>query len=135
MTFQPGFQMLSLGARLISEVFLHGLFSQTHSLNDETSRQNEKTAIRPISVSRKSVSPKTKSPQLSAALSPWLHPSRSMRWGPWPLRDGDVGAQPRGAPRSCIPVPESPSRLPPTARAPRTPCAASCAHPDGTRIF
>lgn len=135
MTFQSGFQMLSLGSRLILEVFLHALFSQTHSLNDETSRQNEKTAIRPISVSRKSVFPKTKSPQPSAALSPWLLPSRSMRPGPWALRDRDVGVQPRRAPRSCIPVPESPSRLPSTARDPRTSCAVPCAHPDGTRIF
>lgn len=57
----------------------------------------------------------------------------SERRGPRALRDGDAGAG--FGMRSCIPVPGSPSRLRSTARAPRTPCAASCACLDGTRIF
>ncbi|XP_058704101.1 uncharacterized protein LOC131583708 [Poecile atricapillus] len=65
--------------------------------------------------------------QISAALSsPWLLPSGSMRRGPWVLRDGDVGARPRDSPRSCIPIPASPSRLPSTVSAPDTLRSVPC---------
>lgn len=69
--------MLSLGARLISEVFLRTAFSQKHSLYDEL----QDRTIRPISVPWKSVSLNPKPPQLSARGYSRVTPCAEVRGG------------------------------------------------------